>query len=774
MTGRRGLAIGALALIAIIVSIWIVRRARGDGDEGPAPRSAAQHASDPLAQRLAAIRKASLSLAPALPRHQLRGRVVDSAGTPVAGALVALGQPAKHTRSGAQGEFVLADLPPGRYAVEARKGPLVGGPVSVQLAGDRDVTLVLRRGAELRVEVVSAADRKPVPNAEVRVSLLSMYDHGGEQQARTDEHGIATFEGVTLVAHTIWVGADGFVEHADTVDPMHVTGTTLPFRVELEPGVTVHGRVVDADSGQPIAGASIEALAGDQRNAARRGDDRDRLGAAAAYAMEVRGIGARSDADGHFRIGVAKGPTTIVASHPSYATAGAFMAVAEAPLDIQLSLTRGVIVRGTVVTDTDIPVPGAEIEARWQHGGRIDRTTRADGRGRFELVGLPAAPLEVLARADAGTSTPQRLDLSHAPPDDDLLLVLDNTGAITGRVVRAGHPVAAAQIFYVEQGVRAKVHPSVVNADDGGAFRITGLARDRLYSLTAMPHQDGDAWFRSGGAQAKAGSDVTIEIPADGTLRGRVEVAGVRLADIRVEIEGNTPPRPVDRTGRFVFEGIPPGPRTLLFTGERIAERRVTATLAPGQDLDLGAIQLAAGRTVAGKVVDANDKPIPDADILVHAAATSELRAGTTREGTFTLTAPIDRELVVEARGRRGGMARVVVAPKVASTDLVLRFAGSATLEGAVTFGDTPVADAMVELRLPGDASERPYSYTQTDSAGYFRLVALDPGSYELVMLGADPEGAGSTRYVRTLDLQAGPNYANSDLEQLVPQAPGR
>lgn len=771
MSRRRAIAIAALALIAAVIAIWIVGRT---GDEAKrAGERASPSPTDPLAQRLAAIRKASSALAPALPRHQLRGRVIDSAGTPVAGALVAIGQPAKQTRSGAQGEFAIADLLPGRYAVEARKGALVGGPLAVQLAGDREITIVLRRGAELRVEVVSAQDQKPVANADVRISLLSMYDHGGEQQARTDAAGIATFEGVTLVAHTIWVGAEGFVDRADTVDPMHVTGTALKFRMELTPGITVRGRVVDADNGHPIAGAAIEAIKGDHREGARRGDDRQRLGNAPPYAMEVRGLGTRSDAEGKFRIGVAKGPWTVIASHPAYATAGSFVSVTDSPLEVQLSLTRGQIVRGVVVTDSDLPVPGAEIEARWQHGGRIERTTRADGRGHFELVGLPAAPLEILARADAGTSEPKRLDLSTAAPDEDLLLVLDNTGEITGRVVRGGQPVAGGQVFVVEQSPRTKVHPSVVNTDAAGAFRITGVARDRTYALNAMPHQDGDAWFRSGGIEAKAGADVTIEIPADGTLRGRVEVAGGRLTEINVEIEGNTPPRALDRAGKFGFEGVPPGSRTLLFTGARIAEHRITANLEPGQDLDLGAITLAAGRTLAGKVVDAADKPVADADIVVHAEGSSELRAGTTREGTFTLTVPADRELVVEARGRRGGMARAVLpaaGPSSKSSDLVLRFAGAATLEGAITVGDEPVSDAMVELRRPGDKSDRPHSYTQTDGAGYFRLVALDPGTYELVMLKPDAEHAGSTAYARTIEIKAGANFANSDLQQLKPR----
>src|SRR5690606_38419678 len=105
-----------------------------------------------------------------------------------------------------------------------------------------------------------------------------------------------------------------------------------------------------------------------------------------------------------------------------------------------------------------------------------------------------------------------------------------------------------------------------------------------------------------------------------------------------------------------------------------------------------------------------------------------------------------------------------------ASDALVLKLAGGSTLEGAVTFGDDPVADAVVELRRPGDASDRPYSYTQTDGAGYFRLTAVDPGTYELVMIRHDPDTASGVSYARTLEIKAGKNYANTDLKSLAPR----
>ncbi|HEY5949842.1 MAG TPA: carboxypeptidase regulatory-like domain-containing protein, partial [Kofleriaceae bacterium] len=308
MTRRRALVAAAL-LVVVVAIVWWFSRDRGG--HASTTQSVASRAEDPaLTARLRAINGATSKLAIALPTFHIHGRVIDTAGTPVPDAIVALGKPALQANSGQQGEFELPGVAPGRYAIEARKGPLVGGPLAVQLDADREVTLVVRRGAVLRIEVVSAKDQHPIANAEIHTSLLSMYDHAGEQRAKTGPDGIAELPGVTLVAHSLWVGADGYVDFNDTVDPMMVEGSSLKMRVELQPGVTVSGRVVDADTGQPIPNAAIDGFTGNMMQGARR-DDRRRTGDAPAFATDVRGNGTRTDEQGRFRIGLAKGPWTV-------------------------------------------------------------------------------------------------------------------------------------------------------------------------------------------------------------------------------------------------------------------------------------------------------------------------------------------------------------------------------------------------------------------------------------------------------------------------------
>jgi hypothetical protein len=209
--------------------------------------------------------------------------------------------------------------------------------------------------------------------------------------------------------------------------------------------------------------------------------------------------------------------------------------------------------------------------------------------------------------------------------------------------------------------------------------------------------------------------------------------------------------------GRFAFTGIPGGPRNLVLRGKATAEHRMQVDVKAGEDHDVGVIKLAAGHTLGGRVVDGKDKPLADVEIVVHGDAMSELRTATGDDGAFSVVVPGDRDVVVEARARRGGMTRTTVAAG-ASASLVLRIVGTSTVEGAVTVAGEPLVDAIVALRKPDDHSERPYSYAQTDGAGFYRLQGIDPGSYELQVV----HQAKTTS--QPIDVKAGTNFSNIEL----------
>ncbi|HUH03163.1 MAG TPA: carboxypeptidase-like regulatory domain-containing protein, partial [Kofleriaceae bacterium] len=146
----------ALVIAAVAIILWKVTgsaptpRPAASADRGDVPSELSQA----LRTRLAAIDQARAALVEELPTYRLRGVVVDARDRPVAGAAVALAQPARQVRSAADGTFAFEALPAGRYAVEARLKHYSGGPVSVDLTASSEPTVLrMRRGAVLEIEV---------------------------------------------------------------------------------------------------------------------------------------------------------------------------------------------------------------------------------------------------------------------------------------------------------------------------------------------------------------------------------------------------------------------------------------------------------------------------------------------------------------------------------------------------------------------------------------------------------------------------------------------
>src|SRR5439155_13986755 len=168
-------------------------------------------------------------------------------------------------------------------------------------------------------------------------------------------------------------------------------------------------------------------------------------------ANTVMRVGPLTGPDGRFRIGLPPGPWILVATHERLQTGLSAPIVTDgkqARARIRIVCKRGRHVSGSVVTMDNKPVPGAMVQALWQHVDRFEKQVRADGTGHFELTGLPDAPMTFLALAENGSSPPLRMDLSKLPSDPEIVLALENAGEITGEVLdMAGKPIPDAQIF---------------------------------------------------------------------------------------------------------------------------------------------------------------------------------------------------------------------------------------------------------------------------------------------------------------------------------------
>ena len=206
----------------------------------------------------------------------LRGRVVDGAGRPVAGALlvavgeergswlnsdgsIGAGPPPCSARSGADGRFEIAALPLGEASVAALADGFAPRTENVRIEGGdaAERELVLTKGGSL-VGTVRDADGAPLAGVSI-VAMLSFEPRLfllGQRAARSDERGGFAFEHVTpgLVTLRVDAGTRGSTMQNCTV----AEGAELRVDLVLARPLAFRGRVVDA-GGRGLARCRVSA-----------------------------------------------------------------------------------------------------------------------------------------------------------------------------------------------------------------------------------------------------------------------------------------------------------------------------------------------------------------------------------------------------------------------------------------------------------------------------------------------------------------------------------
>jgi hypothetical protein len=261
-----------------------------------------------------------------LPQERaLRGRLLDLQGQPAAGVRVWVmrigtrddpglwdppaGMPLwpKPVTSDAQGRFTITGLPRNTEVVlEARGGSLAGHTLPVPADNaDKERTWTLSPGRLLEGKVVWADTGKPAAN--VRATLLGITDH-------TDDTGRFKLVGLPAVAVTFKVTMPPLLISPPPGEPYLPVRqeVTLPravlkhtVEVKLPRGVLVRGKVTEAESGRPVAGAAVQFVPRETDNPNLRPD------VLTGYHNVVA-----SGPDGSFQIVVLPGPGHLLVNGP--------------------------------------------------------------------------------------------------------------------------------------------------------------------------------------------------------------------------------------------------------------------------------------------------------------------------------------------------------------------------------------------------------------------------------------------------------------------------
>ncbi|HEU4420396.1 MAG TPA: carboxypeptidase regulatory-like domain-containing protein, partial [Planctomycetota bacterium] len=474
----------------------------------------------------------------------ITGRVVDTAGSPVADAAVWLGSDRDGpwrgddvARTGADGTFTLHHVPEGafvaaRHAVLARSEvqPIQrGGAIELRLGGPGgtvQVRVLDDAGAAVPDALVFAGDALDASPLWLADGALVWRPPPFE--ARTDEHGRAATGAFAPGRHPLFVRATGHAPHAGWVEvsPDAAPVTAREHVVRLSRGARVQGRVVDA-GGAPIAGAL----------------------AVFRTADPAQSIDVHASEDGRFRIDCApSGSADVAVQAPGHLPRVEHVELAAGTVcELVVTLSRAALVHGTVRRADGLEAAGAQVRATWAPSALLPvqetAAVAAEGVFAFTACGLGRPSLEVRLHGEPLWRIADAF-ASWNGDNVDLLLPADfaATSFLRGTLRCAAGGLAGARLFVCRDGTQ---WAEVGRTDADGAFGLGPLPGGQ-YDLFAETTARELPTVPAGRFTLQAGETVRADHtapPAGAVDVELVRADGEAIGDVAMTIVGTDPQR---------------------------------------------------------------------------------------------------------------------------------------------------------------------------------------------------------------------------------------
>jgi protocatechuate 3,4-dioxygenase beta subunit len=709
------------------------------------------------------------------PAATLQGAVVDDTGAALAGvALEARGGAAAGLVFAAQsdvaGSFSFSDLAPGSYTLQARAShhelavlPSVTAPAAQALH------VILQRTSELRGEVLDV-EGKPAAGATVTLAGSGVWP---PKKLATDPAGHFELNPIPAGIYELRATRGTFTS-APQEGVLVKPASEASVRLQLAPGATLRGRVVDAESGQPLVGVEITI-----------GED----------ALASVPIAIRSATDGVFDVeGLRHLPHRVWVRAPGYVAI-----VGEphlpGPDRQELALRRAATLAGRVVDELGQAVADAELEVTGSTeagapihvspppspgparapglagiqpptalppaGDNLGVTLGAvppvplfappasagdssappsaafvsDATGHFHIEGVPAGRVQLVGRhaGFAAGRSPVRA-VRAGQQIDDLSVVISRGGTLLGKLVDGrGFGVAGVRVQIELPG---EPSPRVTLSGEDGRFQLDAVRGKCV--VTAFPLDQPTVREQIEVATGQRQELVLALAAQSHVLTARVlDRRGFPIEGARVRVEGTGQHSPGVRSassgadGRVRIQGLPPPPYRIEIEHPAYASARL-ASVSPEPDQEVS-IELHPGVRVVGIVVDAmTNEAVPGAQVRLRGGAPSDGRtAPTNARGRFEFTNVTSGkyDVFVDHQGHLPARSSVLLSDADAREldPIVLRVAGMVSGTVVDRLG-APVLDAEVASGDPPGWSRA----ARTDRHGSFRITGVEPGDRQL------------------------------------------
>ncbi|MDH3591654.1 MAG: carboxypeptidase-like regulatory domain-containing protein, partial [Planctomycetota bacterium] len=626
------------------------------------------------------------------PGVTLSGRVISPDDRPVPGARVMLldptmifgrGMPKAETTTAPDGTFSIWTMPQDQALLVVRAPGFASYMEGDLKLPQHDKRIQLELGITVQLRAVRKGQEQ-LPAPEVKVAV--MY-HGNFAVGVSGPDGRLTVPNLPAKSSggmgsrdqaMFWGG--GFVQREVSLQKHEpVDGVIDLGDVALERGGTIRGKVVDADTGEPIAGASLRALGG--------------------VAQEVGMFGASkatSGPDGAFElVGVPLKASALLAQHADYQLNENPMALmmrggrngvggkplfpeGETELDTVVSLKPAATITGFVRAPDGTPVAGAEVTVRDQMMmglammlGIGSATAESDAEGKFTLKGLtPGQAVPIVATHREWGSSPAKS--AHAGKDP---VVLELSVPLS----------------------------------------LQGVVKDE---------------------RGKPVAGVRVTVSRVGEQRGRSGMNPMQQAT-------TTRPGISDETGAWVIRNAPVGNLEVTFEHGHYEEQTTAVSVNASQtEKDLGETVLARGHGIQGTVYGADGEPLRGVRVnaMYRHTGASEAnvkgrtygRARTDEKGVFEIYGLREGEFGLSATF--SGLYGTPVNARTGTTEVRIEMRSAGRLSGVVIGDDgKPVVGAQVNAQTvrPSAVAGRPdlhgVGWAQTDAGGGFAFDALPP-----------------------------------------------
>jgi len=624
-----------------------------------------------------------------------------------------------------------------------------------------NLEIILQRGFDVPLQLVDAADGKPVADAKVATMFLIRNSGFQSHFWKSGADGIATLTHCADMPMNVTVNVPGYeitqkeFEHVRAGEPL---------RLALRRGANVSGMVLDKVTGQPVAGAELHLLyqsgAAQERNF-QWDDSLHLLGktdARGAFVLNQLRSGAR------YYIGVSPpGHESVILEN-----------ISAGQSNLMVRAGPELVIRGRVIGSLDRlqqinnePVLRHSREEKYENSSYDDGDWAPlhteSGATHFQFTNRVAGLVKISARS--GGSFEREVDA----PVDDWLIDLNKTPKTKAQdlpkrevVFRfkdpSGVPPRGTVSVTIPDSLDMKnltAHTVDVGITNGEARaeiaiggwtsiepkRMAGYWFSRMYSIPvtngAGPLVIEIPLLPAGAIYAKArNADGT---PAGGLFFGVSELKRAPGRDDNNSLDSGGDGFSDNAPRKWVSGPLPLGGTYQIdaWRGNSFCVSKPVKLTEANPDAEIE-LQFPPGKTFDGVVLDVNGKPLPDAELKTTFNLPDGHEFGlksvfTDERGRFRIedTTPDLGVYAVEVNAPGTMDERVKL--DFGSRPLTIRLKPGRTLAGRVVEAGTGYAIPNAEVRaLDYDRNKVQMVRTRTDAAGRFEFTTLGDGNYTL------------------------------------------